>query len=147
MALVLGLDAKAYRNASLDWAAPNWALVSNLKDVTINLEAGDADVTTRAGGGFRQSVATLKDGSVDFQMVWDTADAQFTAIQTAFFANTAVEMAFMDGLIVTTGSQGLHADFSVTNFSRSEALEEALMVDISLKITKSDNTPEWLTVS
>lgn len=146
MALVLGLDAKAYRNTGT-WASAVWVLVDNLKDVTINLESGDADVTTRGGGGFRQSVATLKDGSVDFQMIWDTADAQFTALQTAFFANSSVEMAFMDGLIATTGSQGLHADFSVTNFSRSEALEEALIVDVSLKITKSDNTPEWLTVS
>ena len=115
--------------------------------MTINLEAGDADVTTRAGGGFRQSVATLKDGSVDFQMVWDTSDDGFTAFKNAFFNNTSIECSFMDGLIATTGSQGLHADFSVTNFSRSEALEEALMVDVSLKITKSDNTPEWLTVS
>jgi len=146
MALVLGLDAKAYRNTGT-WASATWSLIDNLKDVTINLEAGDADVTTRGGGGFRQSVATLKDGSVDFQMVWDTSDAEFTALKDAFFANTSVEMAFMDGLIATTGSQGLHADFSVTNFSRSEALEEALMVDITLKITKSDNTPEWLTVS
>ena len=95
----------------------------------------------------RQAVATLKDGSVDFQMVWDTSDDGFTAFKNAFFNNTSIECSFMDGLIATTGSQGLHADFSVTNFSRSEALEEALMVDVSLKITKSDNTPEWLTVS
>ncbi len=146
MALVLGLNAKAYRNSGT-WASPTWEIISNLKDVTINLEAGDADVTTRAGGGFRQSVATLKDGSVDFQMVWDTSDDGFTAFKNAFFNNTSIECSFMDGLIATTGSQGLHADFSVTNFSRSEALEEALMVDVSLKITKSDNTPEWLTVS
>jgi hypothetical protein len=146
MALVLGLNAKAYRNTA-SWASPTWDEVTNLKDVTINLEAGDADVTTRGGGGFRQSVGTLKDGSVDFQMVWDTADADFTAFKDAFFNNTSIELAFMDGAIATTGSQGLHADFSVVNFSRSEALEEALMVDVTVKITKSDNTPEWLTVS
>jgi hypothetical protein len=32
------------------------------------------------------------------------------------------------------------------NFSRSEALEEALMVDVSLKITKdTDLSPTWVT--
>ena len=146
MALVLGLDAKAYRNTAT-WALPTWDEITNIKDVTINLEAGDADVTTRGGGGFRQSVATLKDGSVDFQMVWDTSDSDFTALKDAFFNNTSIELSFMDGAIGTAGSQGLHADFSVTNFSRSEALEEALMVDVTVKVTKSSNTPEWLTVS
>jgi hypothetical protein len=40
---------------------------------------GEADVTTRGNAGWRATVATLKDGSIEFEMVWDTGDADFGA--------------------------------------------------------------------
>lgn len=40
-------------------------------------------------------------------MVWDTADAGFTAIKNAYFNNTLIGMAAMDGPIATNGNQGL----------------------------------------
>lgn len=139
MAVVLGLNAKAYVSTTHDGT---YAELTNIRDVTINLEKSEADITTRGGGGFRQSVGTLKDGSVDFQMVWDTADTNFTTFRTAFFDDDTVYCKFLDG----AGGQGLHAAFSIVNFSRSEALEEALMVDVSLKITKdTDLSPTWVT--
>jgi hypothetical protein len=36
---------------------------TNVRDVTLNLETGEADVTTRANSGWKQTFATLKDGS------------------------------------------------------------------------------------
>jgi len=73
MAVKLGLDAKLYRNTGT-FAAPAWNEIKNVKDVTLNLEAGEADVTTRGNAGWKATVATLKDGSIEFEMVWDTAD-------------------------------------------------------------------------
>jgi hypothetical protein len=73
MAVKLGLDAKLYRNTGT-YAAPVWNEIKNVKDVTLNLEAGEADVTTRGNNGWRATVATLKDGSIEFEMVWDSAD-------------------------------------------------------------------------
>jgi len=75
MATRLGMDAKLYRNTG-DYATPTWVEVSNVKDVTLNLEKGEADVTTRANAGWRATVGTLKDASIEFQMVWDTVDAR-----------------------------------------------------------------------
>lgn len=46
--------------------------------MTLSLETGEADVTTRANSGWRATVGTLKEASVEFEMVWDTADAGFT---------------------------------------------------------------------
>ncbi len=142
MSMRLGLDAKTYRNTGT-YEAPTWAEVPNVKDVTMNLESGEADVTTRANAGWRATVATLKEGTVEFEMVWDTEDAGFTAIKDAYFNNTPIEMAVMDGAIATPGSQGLRASFSVISFSRKEALEEALTVSVTLKITRSAHAPEW----
>ena len=56
MAIVLGLDAKLLRG---DVGATGATEVKNVKDLTLNLESGDADVTTRATGGWRASAATI----------------------------------------------------------------------------------------
>ena len=45
MAVVLGLDAVLYRGTAGTKATTE---VTNVKDLTINLESGEADVTTRA---------------------------------------------------------------------------------------------------
>ena len=89
MGVKLGMDAKLYRNTGT-YASPTWNEVKNVKDVTLNLEAGSADVTTRGNGGWRANIATLKDASLEFEMVWDTADDDFAAIRTAFLGNSTV---------------------------------------------------------
>ncbi|MFN5393878.1 MAG: phage tail tube protein, partial [Planctomycetota bacterium] len=109
----LGLDAKLYRNTGT-YAAPTWDLIGNVRDLTLNLETGEADVSTRSNNGWRATVSTLKDASLEFEMVWDTADSDFGAIRDAFLNNTTVEIAVLDGLITGTGSsgsQGLRASF------------------------------------
>jgi hypothetical protein len=91
-------------------------------------------------------VATLKDASLEFEMVWDTADADFTAIRTAFLTNAAIEFAVLDGNVATAGTQGLRASMAITNFSRSEPLEDAIKVSVTAKPTYSANAPEWMTI-
>ena len=145
MGIRLGLDAKLFRNAA-SYDTPDWQVMVNVKDLTLNIEAGEADVTTRGNNGWRAIVATLKDGSIEFEMVWDTADAGFTAIKDAFFNKTPIELAAMDGDIATAGSQGLRATMAVTNFSRNEPLEEALTVSVTLKPTYAEHPPEWMIV-
>ena len=76
-----------------------------------------------------------------------TADDDFGAIRDAFLNHTAVEFAVMDGDIATAGSQGLRASCMVTNFSRNEALEEAITVSVTVKPTFSANPPTWMTIA
>jgi hypothetical protein len=145
MSVKLGLDAKLYRNTGT-FAAPVWSEIKNVKDVTLNLEAGEADVTTRGNAGWKATVATLKDGSVEFEMVWDTADTDFGAFRDAFLNKTSIELAVLDGDVTVTGTQGLRADFMVTKFTRSEPLEEAITASVTVKPTYSANSPTWLIV-
>ncbi len=144
MAIKLGMDAKLYRNTG-SFASPTWNLIPNVKDLTLSLETGEADVTTRGNNGWRATVATLKDGSVEFEMIWDTEDDDFTAIRNAFLNNTALELAILDGLSSVAGSQGLRASFMITGFTRNEPLEEAITVSVSAKPTYSANPPAWMT--
>jgi predicted secreted protein len=143
MSTRLGMDAKLYRNTA-SFGSPTWTEVTNVKDLTLNLEKGEADVTTRANGGWRATVGTLKDASIEFQMVWDTADAGFSAMQQAFFSNTPIEFAVMDGDITDPDSEGLRATFDIFSFTRNEALEEAIMVDVTIKPTYAANAPQWI---
>jgi hypothetical protein len=73
--VILGMDAKLYYGNAGSSATNE---MTNVRDVTVTAEAGEADVTTRANSGWRATVATLKEASVEFEMVWDTADAGFT---------------------------------------------------------------------
>jgi len=151
MGYVLGKDCKFYYSGSLLTgeagglpADLSWNEITNVKDLTLNLETGEADVTTRGSGGFRSSAPTLKDGGIEFEMLWDTADAAFTAIQAAWAAGSELAMAAMDGAIGTSGKQGLAANFVVTNFSRSEPLEEGVTVSVTIK---PSTHAEWYTVA
>ncbi len=146
MSVKLGLDAKMFRNTGT-YATPVWNEIKNVRDVTLSLETGEADATTRGNNGWRATVATLKDGSVEFDMVWDSADDDFTAIRDAFLNKTALEMAVLDGDVATPGAQGLRASFMVTNFSRNEPLEEAITASVTVKPTYSANPPTWMTTT
>ncbi len=145
MAIRLGLNAKLYRNTG-SYASPTWNEIGNVKDVTLNLESAEADVTVRANNGWRATVPTLKDASVEFEMVWDTADEDFQAIRDAYLNNTTLEVLALDGPVSgagSTGNQGLRAVCNVTGFSRSEPLEEALSVSVTVKPAYSANPPTW----
>lgn len=82
MAYKLGLDAKIFHGAAGQTASTE---MTNVTDVTLNLETGEADITTRAAEGWRITAATLKEASVEFEMIWDTEDSGFNAIQSAYF--------------------------------------------------------------
>ena len=95
MSSKLGLDCVLHRNTG-SYGTPVWNDVPNVKDLTLSMEKSEADVTTRASGGWRWTIGTLKDGTIEFQMVADSTDDDFTAIQSAFFANTPIEFANTD---------------------------------------------------
>jgi predicted secreted protein len=140
MSAKLGLDAKLYYKVGGQGGGGSWLELSNAKDVTLNLEKGEADVTTRANQGWRATIGTLKEANVDFEMVWDTSDAGFTAISDSYFDDTIIGLQILDG----AAGQGLQGDFSVTKFSRNEPLEGAITVSVTVKVTYSDTPPTWI---
>jgi hypothetical protein len=153
MSIKLGKDAKIYRLTSgirAAWPASGSPAdldeIGNVKDLTLNLEKNEADVTTRNNDGWRGTVGVLKDGSVEFQMLWDTGDADFTAIRDAWLNDTDIVLAVLDGDKDVPGNQGLYADFQVTAFTRNEPLEEAISADVTVKPSAALLSPEWVTV-
>lgn len=144
MSVKLGLDAKLYFCVAGIGGTPTWTELTNVKNVTLSLTKGEADVTTRANSGWKATAGTLKEGSIEFEMVWDTADAGFTAIKNAYFNNSLIGVAAMDGPIATNGSQGLWADCMITDFSRDEPLEDAISVKVTASATVQLGEPCYL---
>lgn len=136
MSVCLALNAKLYYG---DAGATATTEISNVKNATLNLTKQEAYTSTRGSGGWATSVATLKEGSIDFNMVWDDDDDAFTAIQEAFMNDTSLAFLCLD----KENGQGLDADFTVSNFTRNEDLADVLMVDVSIKPTYSTRAPEW----
>lgn len=133
---VLGKNGKLYLAAegAADLSAATE--LSNVKDVTVSMEKNDADVTTRANAGWRATAPGLKECTIEFEMVWKPSDANFEAIRDAFLNDTLVHLAALTGDKATAGSEGPRGDFSITNFSRGEPLEEAMTASVTAKLSK-----------
>ena len=138
MAIKLGLDAKLFRGTA---GTQGTIEVTNVKDVSLSLESGEADVTTRKAKGWKLSVATLKEASLEITILYDTEDEDFIAFKEAYFSNTPISMFVTDG---DTTAHGLDADFSVTGFTVDQPLEEAVTVKVTAKPTASDRAPVWV---
>jgi len=144
MAHVLAENAVLFRNTGT-YASPVWDAVSQVKDLSVTQSKGEVDVTTRASGGYVEIVDGLKEASIEFSVLYDTADTDFVAILAAYHANTAIEFFVGDGA-AATGTQGLRADCLILKADISETLGEALMCDFSAKpIKNADSAPTWFT--
>lgn len=169
MSFVLGYNCKLYvvdpAETAAAWPASGvpsgLTLVTLAKDVTLNLERSEADVTVRGGNGWRQTVGTLRDASIDFQLMWDDDNKasgetyEFLAwIRNAYLGvgendwDDVLGILVLDGAAAASASythEGLYCAAVVTNMSRSESLEEAVMLDVSLKPTvHATISPEWV---
>ena len=135
---LLGMNAKIYQGASVSDASTldpsTLSEMGNVKDVTLSLEAGEADITTRANSGWRATAPTLRECSCEFEMVWKPGDVGFEAIKTAFLTAGTVALAVLTGAYNEAGAEGPVGNWSITNFSRNEALEEAVTVSVTAKL-------------
>lgn len=125
---IYGKDAKLYRGPAGSVANIE---VPNVRNVTLTLEAGEADVTTRANQGWRATAPTLRECTVEFEMLDDPTDAGFAAMRTAFLTGALIALLPLNKL----AGEGPDADFAITSFSRGEELEEAVTVNVTAKLS------------
>jgi hypothetical protein len=147
MSVRFGIDGKLYYSTAGIGATPTWVELSGVKNVTLNVQGKEVDVTTRASGGFAAADISLMDAAVEFEMPLDPTDTGYIALETAFFARSLVGMAVMSGGVAAAGSRGLWADCKITQFNREESLEDAMIVKVTAKPTHSANPPQWKVVT
>ena len=71
-------------------------------------------------------------------------DAGFDAVKTAFLTSGSIRLAVLTGDRAASGTEGPLGDFSITNFSRNEPLEEGVTVSVTAKLAVF---AEWVEVA
>ncbi len=144
----LGRDCKLYRLSAplsaLPTGAENWVEMENVKDVSVPISVGEADVTTRASGSFKMTASVLKDASITIGLEAKDGDADLLAIETAWVAGTQIGLAAMSGDIDAGGSRGLAGNFVVTGFNREEPLVDAARYSVTVK---PSSYAKWLIIA
>jgi TP901-1 family phage major tail protein len=107
-------------------------LIDNVQDVSTNLTKDTVEINSRAGGGWKAKVGTLKDATVTMKVLWKPGDTAFAALRDAYLNNTEVAFWVLDQVKATTGAQGVAGNFNVTNFSRAEPIGDVMTADVEL---------------
>lgn len=135
----LGMRGKLYVSATpfagsdpSDVTITDTDVMGNVRNVTINLETGEADITTRDNDGWRAFAATLKEGTIEFESIWKPGDTKFEIIKDAWLDGAEIGAAALD-TDYDAGGEGVAGNFVVTNFTRNEDLEEAMTVSVTLR--------------
>jgi hypothetical protein len=144
MALKLGRNGKLYYNAGT-YGSPTWTEVTLVRDVTTNLDSEVADADHRGAGVFGADVVVKLKAGVDFEILWDPANAVFSVLLAAYLAGSSVDFLVLDGAVGTTGSQGVRATCQIHKFTRAEALKDVIKAQVSIAPTYAANAAAWYT--
>lgn len=160
MALKSGLQLYTYNLAGTIATPTTYSLFNYVRDESVDMDRTEVDASSRASVTFRQFVPGLSNGNVETQIMHLPGDIIFDDIQEAFFNNTTLLMAFVDGPLQagdarhgetgTISVSGLWGAFYVTNFTEQRALEDAQVHDIRFSPTLepvTNEVPIYKTVS
>lgn len=162
MSIKIGLEAKSYRLSTgtrLTWgtanadgmnagAAPgNLDELGNIGTVDYTIDDGAADVSVRAGNGWKAEIPTLSSGSFNLTFKHDPADPDVIALIASKLKRTTIALAILDGDKATAGTMGIWADFRVFTIAKGEPLEDAQTIVFTVRPTASAVPPEWVKVA
>jgi len=132
----IGLEGKLYYGTAGSQASTE---ITKCKDVTIEMEANMADISSRASDGWRSKKPTLRDLAIEFDIVWSDGDAVATALRNAFVNGTAISLYAKD----YDSGAGPDCDFYVARFGRNEPLEEGMSVPVRCEFTDENRGFTW----
>lgn len=140
-----GRNGKTYRNTGTI-GSPTWNLIDRVRNCSMDTNWDTVEAHDRADGEKAHSITWI-DRTITLTMAWHPDDADVVALHTAFEAGTAVQFAFCDAPIATTGTYKFTMECYITKFTRSQDLNENQLVEIELKRADTDTAPAWVVVS
>ena len=134
----LGFECKLYYDATPLAAGEtavdgSWSEITAVRDLTCNLDKDEADMTTRANAGWKATRGSLRDGSLEFDLLYDSDDTHIKAIRDAYLGNNLIALAAMDGDILVAGAEGFVANFEIMSFNHSQPLTEGVTISVTAK--------------
>lgn len=132
MSTIIGLECELFHNSGT-YAAPVWGACNAVKDANLEITVAEVDASRRGSGGWRQNETTLKEATLNVTFVKDKADTVFNAIETAFQANAAMELAVLDGSNAV-GTDWLTAKWKATQWNETQGLEDVVNIEAVFRI-------------
>ena len=158
---ILGVDCKVYYlvGTPTDYATDQASLIEIcvVQDATVSMSAATADASSRCGAGWRATVQSLRDANPSISSLWKPSDTGLIALMNTYLSGGTIGMAFLDNFALQSAVPsseritGLYSLFSITDFSRSEPLEEVVTADFEFQNAPTNPTtqpllPQWVDV-
>lgn len=99
------------------------------RGATLNRSAETIDITNKVSAGWKESITSVKEWSVDCDGVFVADDTALKALETAFNANTMVDVKISDG---TWGYEGKAI---ITDFPIDAPYDDAATYSLTLQGT------------
>lgn len=131
-----GLNAATYIRAATG-PAPTELVGEYLKaviDATRSLNRGNADISSRGSGGWREQATTLADGEITLTCRYDAEDVELGLLMTAALDNTKVDVAFLD--YAEGDYKGTIGRYNVASEEWSQPLEEGQEISFTLSVNR-----------
>lgn len=144
--LFSGISNKIYRDTAASWATPTWDEITAAKDVKLTGNLSLAEVKARLSG-YMQNLPGIRTVQIKFNMIADSSIADYNILRDAWTNATPLIYAMADQAIATSGADYFKLTAYVSEFSVTQNLEEANMVDVTLDVAYSANVPVWTDVA
>lgn len=127
-----GYEGFLYRDTAVS-GGPTWTAVDTAGTVELPNTDTEADVTTRASGGFRMTSQVLTELGVEFTLFDDPTDEHLAALLAKKAAKTPIRMLVMNGSKDLDGTEGWDALWTVTQAPKSQPIDGKQTVKFVLK--------------
>lgn len=139
----IGYEGRLYYNNGTT-GSPIWLEIDCVRDVSLSKDANEVDDTCRTTDGWRSRKQGLRQWGLDFEMVYDPANAAWAEIRKAYFCGDVIEILDLDGDLSVDGKQGIRGSVFVTNMTLERPLEDVMANSVTLV---GNGTPNWGTTS
>lgn len=138
MATFVGQYAKLMAKAGGVGEAGDFTEVPVARDVEVSLTKTQANVKTRGSQGWDNMHPAGKKVSISGELLHDPDDDGFNIMQDAWWNDTLVGLQALD----VEDGQGPQGDFYITEFTRTEGIDGAIVVKFAAEVGRSDSPPE-----
>lgn len=145
---LLGRDAKLY--AGIAGSTPNTEIL-DVRDLSVTLNQGEIDVTTRTAKGWKVSAGGLREATISFDVLVAKDSTEAKIFLQAFAGSSGGGTDYIALRVVDAPDNGildLDADCLVTECSQTQDLEDKISFSVTCKPTiyDTDRVPT-LTIS
>lgn len=130
----VGIEKKLFYGAAGSKAATE---MKKVRDVNVEDNMGEADVTTREAEGWGMTEATLREHQVAWEMIANANDEEFNTFLTHFLDGSAFALYTEEG-----AGKGYDADYVLVEFGEDQALEEGVTVKMVAVPTLVTRAPQ-----